>query len=90
MSKSHAAIRARLFDFDSRMQPITIVIVQSKVTGQWSYCPEPALTILRLDMDDKPSGYHTALDATRAAKQDRSIPTHAKFKTIKTTQENDK
>jgi hypothetical protein len=76
-------MRARLFDFDNRMLPMTIVIVQSSVTQQWNYCPEPALSLLRLDMDDKPSGYNTAMDARRAAKQDRSIPTHATFRVQK-------
>lgn len=56
-----------------------IVAIRSKVTGQWSYCPAPAVSILRLHLDDKPTGFMTADEALAAARADRSVPKGATF-----------
>lgn len=54
---------------------MTIVVMQSKVTGHWGYGPLIALDLLNLDREDKPTGLLTAEDAVRAALRDKSMPT---------------
>lgn len=61
------------------MRRLQIVAVRSQVTGQWGYCPRQALDVLRLDMDDKPTGLLTPEDAITAARKDRSIGKGARF-----------
>ena len=64
---------------------VVIVTVQSKITGQWNYCPQGALPMLgrALEYDDKPSGYHTSAAALAAASRDPSVPKGAILKEAK-------
>lgn len=43
------------------------LIAKSKVTGQYCYCPKPAASILRLELDDKPTGLLTVEAAKEEA-----------------------
>ena len=58
---------------------ITIIAVQSRVTRQWNYCPIFAVSLLRPEYDDKPSGFNTAEEALAAARKDKSIPKGSRF-----------
>ena len=58
---------------------LTIVVVQSVITGGWNYCPQHAVPLLRPDLSDK-QGWPTAAEAVAAAKADRTIPQPATFK----------
>lgn len=58
---------------------LTIVVVQSVITGGWNYCPQHAVPLLRPDLSDQ-QGWPTATEALAAAKRDQSIPQPATFR----------
>lgn len=57
-----------------------MAVVQSSVTGEWSYMPEAARSMLRFEYDGDPTGLKTAEAAIAAAKSDTSVPKGATFK----------
>lgn len=59
--------------------PITIVITQSEVTGQWHYCPSLEVDVLHPENATE-GGYPTADAAIAAAKADSTVPARSHFR----------